>query len=253
MPDRKTSVGEPCARSGGYLKGGRGCETRELRIGKIRMAVSLFYAKVILFEDKEVRFYVETESFKRTSFSRNWNFRFEDRNLASQVSETWYIKNNLTFFSTLERWKVFVFTRKLFIMNRRETKLSASVYFHDTPKCLPNILLEHFALTYNSSKFRAIRFKCSILSMLSFSATARGDTARKDGEETQQNRDAHVGQELHNGPDKRHMRNAWGGATVHVSKSLSISSRMYPFIWKLGILPTDSMSIFFIGIYMLYL
>lgn len=55
--------------------------------------------------------------------------------------------------------------------------------------------------------------------MLSFSATTRGDTARKDGEETQQNRDAHVGQELHNGPDKRHMRNAWGGATVHVSKS----------------------------------
>lgn len=58
MPDRKTSVGEPCARSGGYLKGGRGCETRELRVGKIRMAAKLvrpFYAKVILFEDKEVR------------------------------------------------------------------------------------------------------------------------------------------------------------------------------------------------------
>lgn len=66
-----------------------------------------------------------------------------------------------------------------------------------------------------------LRFECSILSgtMLSFSATTRGDTARKDGEETQQNRDAHVGQELHNGPDKCHMRNAWGGATVHVSKS----------------------------------
>ena len=55
--------------------------------------------------------------------------------------------------------------------------------------------------------------------MLWFSATTRGDTARKDGEETQQDRDAHVGQELHNGPDKCHMRNAWGGATVHVSKS----------------------------------
>lgn len=41
MPDRKTSVGEPCARSGGYLKGGRGCETRELRVGKIRMAAKL--------------------------------------------------------------------------------------------------------------------------------------------------------------------------------------------------------------------
>lgn len=41
--------------------------------------------------------------------------------------------------------------------------------------------------------------------MLSFSATTRSDTTRKNGKETQQNRDAYVGQELHNGPDKRHM------------------------------------------------
>ena len=54
--------------------------------------------------------------------------------------------------------------------------------------------------------------------MLSFSATTRGDTARENGKEAQQNRDAYVGQELHNGPDERHMWNARRGATVHVSK-----------------------------------
>lgn len=57
--------------------------------------------------------------------------------------------------------------------------------------------------------------------MLSFSATTRSDTTRKNGKETQQNRDAYVGQELHNGPDKRHMRNAWRGATVYVSSFIN--------------------------------
>lgn len=62
-----------------------------------------------------------------------------------------------------------------------------------------------------------------MLSLLS--ATARGDTSRKNGKEAQQNRDAYVGQELHNGSDKRHMRNARRRATIHVSILINLSAR----------------------------
>lgn len=75
------------------------------------------------------------------------------------------------------------------------------------------------SLTYTTSIVIEVPTLSGI--MLSFSATTRSDTTRKNGKETQQNRDAYVGQELHNGPDKRHMWNAWRGATVYVSSFIN--------------------------------
>lgn len=50
------------------------------------------------------------------------------------------------------------------------------------------------------------------------SATERGDSAHKNGTKTLQNRNSHISEKLHYGPDERHMRNEGRGETLHVSK-----------------------------------
>lgn len=57
-----------------------------------------------------------------------------------------------------------------------------------------------------------------IIIVVFVSATERGDSAHKNGTKTLQNRDSHISEKLHYGPDERHMRNEGRGETLHVSK-----------------------------------